>query len=693
MNKQNPPVYGASPSSRQLAWHAMEFYGFIHFTTNTFTGKEWGYGDESPNVFNPTALDARQWAKLASEIGMKGLILTCKHHDGFCLWPSRFTEHSVKNSPWKNGKGDVVREVSEACREFGLKFGVYLSPWDRNRSDYGRPEYITYFRNQLRELLTQYGPVFEVWFDGANGGDGYYGGARESRMIDRSTYYDWPDTIAMIRELQPEAICWSDAGPDARWIGNERGIASETNWNTFNLKGRYPGYSPPGYNFELDLGVGHEDGDSWVPAEVDVSIRPGWFYHASEDSKVKTPARLLELYYQSIGRGATLLLNLPPDQRGLIHETDVANLRAFRSAIDTIFKLDLAMSTCVSASNVRGNLKEYSPDNLIDGCPDTFWATDDGITRATVEWTFPTPIHFNHLVLQELIELGQRIRQWHLEIYDGQSWQKVCEGSTIGYKRILSFSTVQTSQLRLVIDQAKASPVLSNVSFYNAPVILQDPKILRDRKGNVTIQAGRDVKIRYTLDGTTPNATSSVFEKAFALPRGGIVRAAVLSGDNPGSFSIGGVSAIDHRFGLAKDSWRVMNVDDEDPEFPASNAIDDNSETIWHTDYKNRKPDHPHTLDIDLGQEVTITALGYLPRQDGIPSGVVDRSKVYLTLNPDDWGKAVAESRYDNIASNPIEQIISLSNPVRARYLRFVTLSTATHDPWASVAEINVYVD
>jgi alpha-L-fucosidase len=339
MNKQNiPSAFGAVPSSRQQAWQAMEFYGFIHFTTNTFTDKEWGYGDESPSVFNPAAVDARQWAKLASEAGMKGLILTCKHHDGFCLWPSKFTEHSVKNSPWKNGRGDVVRDVSEACREYHLKFGIYLSPWDRNRSDYGKPEYITYFRNQLRELLTQYGPIFEVWFDGANGGDGYYGGARENRTIDRSTYYDWPNTIAMIRQLQPDAICWSDVGPDARWVGNERGVASETNWCTMNLAGRYPGYSPPGYNFEVDLGQGHENGESWVPAEVDVSIRPGWFYHVREDAKVKTPAKLLDLFYKSVGRGANLLLNLPPDRRGLIHENDVANLRAFRNALNVLFK-------------------------------------------------------------------------------------------------------------------------------------------------------------------------------------------------------------------------------------------------------------------------------------------------------------------------------------------------------------------
>ena len=262
-----PISYGPVPTARQLTHHRREFYGFIHFTTNTFTDKEWGYGDERPEVFNPTDLDARQWAEVARDAGMKGLILTCKHHDGFCLWPSAFTEHSVKHSPWKNGKGDVVRELSDACREFGIEFGVYLSPWDRNHAAYGRPEYITYYHQQLRELLTQYGPIFEVWFDGANGGDGYYGGACEKRQIDAATYYGWDEIRRIVRELQPNAIMFSDVGPDIRWVGNESGMGSETTWCRQNVAGKYPGQTI------LNLGEGDEDGTDWVPPETDVSSR------------------------------------------------------------------------------------------------------------------------------------------------------------------------------------------------------------------------------------------------------------------------------------------------------------------------------------------------------------------------------------------------------------------------------------
>ena len=279
------------PTPGQMQWHEMEMNAFIHFTTNTFTGKEWGYGDESPAIFNPSALNADQWASALKKAGFKMMILTCKHHDGFCLWPSAYTAHSVKNSPYKNGKGDIVKEASEAAKKYGLKFGVYLSPWDRNRADYGSPSYITYYRNQLKELFTRYGPISEMWLDGANGGDGFYGGAREKRTINGKTYYDWPNTIQLVRNLQPNVIFFSDAGPGVRWVGNESGIAGETNWNTISTDTLYAG--KPG--IEKLLNTGSPDGKQWVPAETDVSIRPGWFYHAEENDKVKSPEQLFDI--------------------------------------------------------------------------------------------------------------------------------------------------------------------------------------------------------------------------------------------------------------------------------------------------------------------------------------------------------------------------------------------------------------
>src|SRR5499427_124040 len=369
-NVAAPEPYGPVPSARQLQWHELELYGFIHFTINTFTDKEWGYGDEDPALFNPAGFDADKIARVAGAAGMKGLILTAKHHDGFCLWPSKFTEHSVKRSPWKNGHGDVVRELSDACRRHSLKFGIYLSPWDRNRADYGRASYISYFRNQLRELLTDYGPVFELFLDGANGGDGFYGGARETRRIDRETYYDWPSTWQMVRELQPGACLFSDAGPDVRWVGNERGLAGETCWATLNSRDFVPGRAD-----ERRLNHGDRPGANWVPAECDVSIRPGWFYHPQEDARVRTPANLVDIYYASVGRGASMLLNLPPDRRGRINENDEASLREFRRILDGTFANDLARDAKATASNVRGNDRRFLPPHVIDNRRDTYWST------------------------------------------------------------------------------------------------------------------------------------------------------------------------------------------------------------------------------------------------------------------------------------------------------------------------------
>ncbi len=460
-----PAPCGAVPSPRQLQWHTLEFYGFLHFTVNTFTDKEWGYGDEPESVFNPTSLDARQWARVARDAGMKGLIITAKHHDGFCLWPSQYTEHSVKNSPWKNGHGDVLKELSEACREFGLKFGVYLSPWDRNRPEYATPEYLTYYRNQLRELLTHYGPVFEVWFDGANGGDGYYGGAREKRRIDNSTYYDWPNTWSIVRELQPGAVMFSDAGPDTRWVGNERGVAFENSWMPINAQKLYPGM--PGYQ---KLAPGRPDGTDWVPPEVDVSIRPGWFYHPSEDGKVKTVDQLLEIYYQSVGRSANLLLNIPPDRRGLIPDTDAARLREFRRILDETFKTDLARTATATASNVRGHDAQFAAAKVNDSDPDTYWATDDGTTTGSIELQWPQAQRFDRVVLQENIALGQRIMAWQLEaqMEDGP-WKTLGQNETIAYKRIVRFEPVSSKRLRLTITKARACPTLSTFGVYLSP--------------------------------------------------------------------------------------------------------------------------------------------------------------------------------------------------------------------------------
>lgn len=464
-SKETPPPAPLLPvpDENQLAWHEMEMNAFVHFTTNTFTGKEWGYGDESPTIFNPTAYDADQWVRTFKETGFKGVILTCKHHDGFCLWPSTYTEHSVKNSPWRNGEGDVVRDVMRACKKYELKFGVYLSPWDRNHADYGTPAYLEYYRNQLKELFTNYGPVFEMWFDGANGGDGYYGGKREKRSIQGSTYYDWPTTLQLVRDIEPSILFFSDAGPGVRWVGNERGIAGETNWNTITPDTLYAGKA----GIEKLLNQGSENGTHWIPAEVDVSIRKGWFYHPEEDTLVKTPEQLFEIYLTSVGRGSTLLLNVPPDKRGLVHEKDVASLQGFRELLKSEFKTNLALTKKVTATSFRGEDKRYAPNQVTDGNKDTYWTTNDDVMTGSLEIELEKGQAIKYIVLQEDVRLGQRVKAFSVDILKGDQWKPVLTATTIGYKRILRLEQpLQGEAIRINILDAKACPVISNVEVY-----------------------------------------------------------------------------------------------------------------------------------------------------------------------------------------------------------------------------------
>jgi len=523
-----PTPYGATPSPRHLLWHELELYGFVHFTTNTFTDKEWGYGDESPGVFNPTEFDADQIVSVAAEAGMRGLILTCKHHDGFCLWPSGLTEHDVASSPWRGGEGDVVREVSEACARRGLKFGVYLSPWDRNHPEYGREKYVEYYRGQLRELLTGYGPIFEVWWDGANGGDGYYGGARETRRIDPSTYYGWEETTRLVRELQPEAVIFSDAG-DIRWVGNESGIAGDPCWATYSPRPRDgESRAGPGTTRWWEGTSGHRDGPLWMPAECDVSIRPGWFYHASEDARVKSPEQLVDLYYASVGRGASLLLNIPPDTRGRIHERDRASLMGFRAILDETFDENVAAGAVAWASDVRGDDPAYAPALVLDGDPETYWATGDAVREAELVLDLPEPAWFNVVSLRECLPLGQRIDTWALDAWRDGRWVELASGEAIGARRLWRGEPVMSERLRVRV-RGSASPAVSEVGLYAEPsaVSIDTPSETFVDSVVVTLRPDRpDATIRYTTDGSEPNGESPVYHGPLTLTRSAVVRAA-----------------------------------------------------------------------------------------------------------------------------------------------------------------------
>ena len=416
--------YGAVPSPYQLEWQAMEMNMFCHFGPNTFTGKEWGDGTEAEDLFNPTDLDCRQWAATAKAAGFKGIIITAKHHDGFCLWPSPVSTHTVAQSSWRDGQGDVLRELSEACREYGLKFGVYISPWDRNDPHYGSPEYNDVFVQTLQSVLGgAYGPVFEQWFDGANG-EGPNGKKQE---------YDWPLFNGTVLTLQPQAVIFSDVGPGCRWVGNEEGHAGRTNWGTLNSEGFFPGQHGPSRE---SLNEGDRDGACWIPAETDVSIRPGWFWRASETPQVKSVRELLKIYYESTGRNSLLLLNVPPDEHGHIDPVDSTRLMEFRGALDAIFAEDLA--------------------------------ADARIRRKKDAWTVRLhgPKSFNRLVLQEDLTLGQRIAAFTVEArVDGQ-WETIAEETTVGFKRIVLLPDVTADAVRIRVDESLAKPFLSHIALF-----------------------------------------------------------------------------------------------------------------------------------------------------------------------------------------------------------------------------------
>lgn len=425
-----PPQGRPRPTPSQLTWQRDEFALFLHVGVNTFTDREWGDGTEDPAIFAPDALDAREWARAAKAAGAKAMILTAKHHDGFCLWPTSTTRHSVVASPFRGGNGDLVREFTDACAAEGLRAGLYLSPWDRNHPSYGdSAAYNDVYAAQLTELLTRYGPIHEVWFDGANGE-----GPNGKRQV-----YDWPRVWALVRRLQPEAVMFSDAGPDVRWIGNERGVAGETNWSTVRPEiVPVPGLS--GDEVMRSLQEGDRDGTVWRPGETDVSIRPGWFHHPAEDARVRTPENLEQLFFTSVGRNSKLLLNVPPTRSGRFHDTDVRHLRAMRERLERQFA-----------------------DDLVSGPAE--WTVGDRSATATVRLRRRSAVAV--VDLREAIADGQRVAGYRLEGFDGGRWRVLHTGTTIGYRLLLRLDGAPTlERVRVQVTESVERPLPVTIGVY-----------------------------------------------------------------------------------------------------------------------------------------------------------------------------------------------------------------------------------
>ena len=647
------------PSPRQLAWQATGCNAFVHFGMNTFTGREWGDGKESPATFAPTDFDADQWVAAFAAAGMRGVVLTCKHCDGFCLWPSATTTHDVASSPFRAGKGDVVAEVAAACRAQGLQFGVYLSPWDQHDPTFGTPAYHATFLAQLRELCSSYGPLFEVWFDGAN------------CPPDDPTLFDWQAVFAVVRELQPDAAI-AITGPDVRWVGNEAGTTRAQEWSVLPLPQPAPGdlagdrqswralWALRARNQEPELGGRAALADAkalcWWPAETDVSIRPGWFWRADEDAQVKPLERLLDFWYGAVGGNAVLLLNVPADARGRIADPDVRALRELGDHLRATFGSDLAD---------RGARKQYPKVG---------------------EVVFDAPTTVDTFELREDVAAsGQRIEAFRVEALQNGGWRECARGGTVGFRRILRTEPITADGFRYWIEQSRGKPQIARFALHRRPPLLPAPRIARDPAGAVTLR-GSGV-VRYTLDGSAVTAASPRYTAPLPLPDGGVVRAATFAGDAPTEPAGREAAAT---FGVASAGFTIVDCSSEDGGAEAAaKAIDGDPRTHWHTRWSGPAPRPPHHLTIGLGRAIDLRGFVYQPRAEG-DNGTVAAYELRASRDGATWTQ-VAAGEFGNIATNRTAQVVRLPEPFAgARFVRFVAVREVKGRAWASCAELSV---
>jgi alpha-L-fucosidase len=704
------------PRPNQTAWMRLERNFFIHFGPNTFRGVEWGTGREDPSVFNPTALNADQWLRAVRDGGGKMVILVCKHHDGFALWPTRYTHHSVAASPWLGGKGNVVRDVANAAHKYGIRLGVYLSPADlyqlrtnptnphgyygdgspkvrsviptdpatfttdpgkgRNpengfgRFSYTVDDYNRYFLNQIYELLTEYGPIDEVWFDGAN---------PDPSVHEEYDYAAWYD---LIRHLRPHAVIFGK-GPDARWVGNEEGVGRTTEWNVIPLpvppdQFRWPDMTAQDLGSRSKLVPG--SWLWWYPAETDVPILHGWFWAPNKPSR--TAAELIDIYYQSVGRNSNWLLNLSPDTRGLIPDLQIAHLRLMNKVIDETFARNLAVGATLTAD---ASNPAHPPSRALDGNLDTWWEAAPGRSSATLNLKLAAPVTFDVVSLQEAVDhRSQRIESFAIDIRDGSQWKQKDQQTTVGHKRLLRWNApVTTDRVRIRITGSRLEPTLAEIGLFKQAAYVHAPVISdRDNAGSVSIASPSGLPVVYTLDGTPPHRGSPLYRSPLALPAGGTVTAACL-----GPKGEPGMIASRRFAGLSPVGWKVVRVDSEQADHPARDAVDANSATFWRTQATTFGA--AHEITVDMGSIHRIAGLTYVPRRDGSREGIVEEFRFETSIDGKSWITNISSGRFGDIRNNPELQEVPFA-PVEARFFRFTALKQIGTSGQASAAEISV---
>ncbi len=653
-----------------MAWHQVEYYGLIHYGLNTYIEVDWGYGDTSPELFNPRNLDTDQWVKAAKDAGMRGLILVAKHHDGFCLWQTKTTDYSLKAAPWREGKGDLVADFMASCKKYGIKPGIYISPWDRNHGDYGTEAYVTDYHEQWRELLTLYGAdIFEVWFDGANGGDGYYGGARETRTIP-ADYYQYDKLFEMLDEYAPNATIFGGYNENAlRWVGNESGYAGETNWSTYSKGSAFVA------NSELKAReVGIKGGQYWLPAEADTPLlQPHrWFYHSQR--KPRGLENFVDMYYKTVGRNASLSLGLSPAPDGLIPQADVVAMIAAKKQLDKDFETDLVQESTISSSQFSGDEAALKDSDLF-----SYWATEEGVNSVSLEIAFTKPTAFNRLMVQEAISLGQRVTSFALEIDINGSWKEVANATTIGYKRILQFKTVTTEKVRLTLNTDAPALTLAKVALFNAPEVLIPPTISRNAFGKVRIKGkSLEYKLHYAIGGNE--------FKPYTLPvnfqGSGELRAMACHIPSGTQTDI-----VAKNFTEVARKYRLLStLTHQSLSTNFKKALDGREETHWVS--KPLAGGEEPLITLDIGTKKFINGFSYTPRQDNSREGTFTHYEFFTSKDNQNWTLSNSGA-FDNIINNPVAQTVLLETTVKARYVKLV--AKKRNGSVASCAEFGLF--